>query len=227
MDAAGRGSATVENVNLLLGGLITLAVTAVVQILIIPWVQRRNRRIERWEKDVIELVNLLEVGLPTALRSARHSATGPLSVAEVLRDLEPGNSAERLRKEFGPAVKQAHVEYLALVDLTSHARLLERRVELVRRRAPYWRQLRTSVLRLSIFAIGLDPYNLSLDAGYDFDAYDQGFTAFGERVKNVLELLRVVSDHTKPPQGRLRAFATRRAQAARPRSTPSAAMEVD
>src|SRR5438128_1545755 len=45
----------VRRVSVLLGGLITLAVTALVQILIIPWVQTRTRRRDRWEKDVIEL----------------------------------------------------------------------------------------------------------------------------------------------------------------------------
>jgi hypothetical protein len=42
-----------------LGGLIALAVTAVIQSLIIPWVQRRNRRRERWEEDVIEISALI------------------------------------------------------------------------------------------------------------------------------------------------------------------------
>jgi hypothetical protein len=58
---------TVRGVSLLLGGLITLATTAVVQILIIPWVQRRSRLRERWEADVIKLTTLLKDKLPTSV----------------------------------------------------------------------------------------------------------------------------------------------------------------
>ena len=46
--------------QLVLGGLITLSVTAIVQILIIPWVQRRARIRERWEQDMLELSTLLK-----------------------------------------------------------------------------------------------------------------------------------------------------------------------
>jgi hypothetical protein len=55
----------------LLGGLITLAVTAFVQIAIIPWVQTRTRRRERWEKHVVELDALLRWELPEALSDAK------------------------------------------------------------------------------------------------------------------------------------------------------------
>src|SRR3954470_1624710 len=60
--------------QVLLGGLVTLAVTAVVQILIIPWVQRRNRRRERWERDVIELETLLHHELRGAIDDAERAA---------------------------------------------------------------------------------------------------------------------------------------------------------
>jgi hypothetical protein len=55
--------------QVLLGGLITLAITAVVQIVIIPWVQRRSRARERWEKDVLEMESLLQDELPSVLRA--------------------------------------------------------------------------------------------------------------------------------------------------------------
>jgi hypothetical protein len=45
--------------SVLLGGVITLIVTALVQIFLIPWVQRRTRAIERWEKDIDKLLDLV------------------------------------------------------------------------------------------------------------------------------------------------------------------------
>ncbi|MFC0100219.1 hypothetical protein ACFFKH_22185 [Micromonospora marina] len=59
--------------NLLLGGLITLVVTALVQIFVIPRVQRYNRRVERWEKEITELANLLEEDLPRALKTLSYA----------------------------------------------------------------------------------------------------------------------------------------------------------
>jgi hypothetical protein len=46
--------------SLLIGGLITLIGTILVQILIIPSVQRRTRKRERWERDITELQTLME-----------------------------------------------------------------------------------------------------------------------------------------------------------------------
>lgn len=46
--------------NVLLGGVITLAATCLVQIFVIPWVQARSRRREKWEKDVAELLVVFE-----------------------------------------------------------------------------------------------------------------------------------------------------------------------
>ncbi|QGN47946.1 hypothetical protein GKC29_14540 [Micromonospora sp. WMMC415] len=52
--------------TVLVGGLVTLAVTCVVQILVVPWVQGRGRRRERWEKDVTELLVVFEEEVPAA-----------------------------------------------------------------------------------------------------------------------------------------------------------------
>ena len=65
-----------DPVSVLLGGLITLAVTALVQIVIIPWVQVRTRRRDRWEKDVIELDVLIRWELPSLLSRQRDAAIG-------------------------------------------------------------------------------------------------------------------------------------------------------
>src|SRR5687767_10334618 len=55
-----------ELVQLFIGGMITLTVTAIVQIFVIPMVQRRTRRLERWEEDLVELATMHdeEMGAP-------------------------------------------------------------------------------------------------------------------------------------------------------------------
>lgn len=55
-------------VNLVLGGFLTLVATLIVQIVVIPRVQARTRRRERWEADAIELFDLIELQMPLSLR---------------------------------------------------------------------------------------------------------------------------------------------------------------
>ncbi len=53
--------------NVLVGGLLTLAVTLLVQWFVVPRVEARKRREERWETDVRALGELLTVEMPAAL----------------------------------------------------------------------------------------------------------------------------------------------------------------
>ncbi|MEV0898366.1 hypothetical protein [Actinoplanes sp. NPDC049802] len=115
--------------NVLLGGLITLAVTALVQILIIPWVQRRTRRLERWEKDMVELATLLHEELPQAVSDAYQTAVLHFSV----KDSELHE--EEFRKEMSDQHNAAIIE---LHKLTTRMHLLNRRVRLMKPNAPVW-----------------------------------------------------------------------------------------
>lgn len=54
--------------NVLLGGAITLVVTLLVQIFVVPWVTRRNRRLDEWENDVLRLGGLLAQQIAIAQR---------------------------------------------------------------------------------------------------------------------------------------------------------------
>jgi hypothetical protein len=58
--------------NVLLGGLITLVATAFVQIVVIPHVQHRNRQVERWENDLLELHALAGSDLHDAAVEVQH-----------------------------------------------------------------------------------------------------------------------------------------------------------
>lgn len=110
---------------MLLGGLITLAVTALVQIVIIPWVQVHTRRRERWEKDVIELDTLLRWEFPRLLADAKWRG-------QEVRSL--GKYDEASSPEFEAAEKAAD----KLFDQARRVRVLENRVRLERRKSGFW-----------------------------------------------------------------------------------------
>jgi hypothetical protein len=66
--------------DLLIGGLITLTVTAIVQILVVPRVHQQNQRLERWEKDILELRAIVMERVPRALANLFYSGYGPLII---------------------------------------------------------------------------------------------------------------------------------------------------
>jgi K+ transporter len=122
--------------QLLLGGLITLAVTAIVQILVIPWVQVRNRRRERWERDVIELHTLLEQEMSVTAVEAR---------ALTIFLTRQHDDEQTLRRSEDEALS-------ALETLQSqHTRLwlLAKRVKLISPRSVAWKLLSQDVAELS------------------------------------------------------------------------------
>jgi hypothetical protein len=129
--------------QLLLGGLITLAGTAVVQIFIIPWVQTRNRRRERWESDVIELETLLHGELPAAIAAAQASAQ------RYLREFRNADPAQRISGPMARLETVATEDARDLLDLVRSVSLLEKRVRLLNRRAPFWITLQRNLVVLT------------------------------------------------------------------------------
>lgn len=182
--------------SLLFGGLITLAVTAFVQITIIPRVQQRNRRIERWEEDVVELDQLLNEEIPTILGrateatyrlyAAHHGETpsGPERDENVQRASEAHRRARRrLRKPI------------------SRASVLVRRVRLVNRTSHYWTELslNMSILARQSVHATWDKYTQNHEDIYDLII---GAEREAERaLENVRKTLDVITLPMKPPSG--------------------------
>jgi len=116
--------------QLLLGSLITLAITAVVQIFIIPRVLTRDRRRERWERDVIELHALLRDELPDMIVAARSSAERYRRAMQ-FPALSP---AAGLTATVDQIRVEASEDARDMLDVAKSANLLEKRIRLVNRR---------------------------------------------------------------------------------------------
>jgi len=142
-----------EGVQLLLGGLITLAVTAVVQIFVIPWVQHRNRRRERWENDILELHSLLKDEMPHADYALMIAACDYWSA---LFDIDPrGKSASNDERQH--SLGEAMTAWESQQSLLWRAMILTRKVQLVHTHAPAWHSFKEKINGLANGMALLDP----------------------------------------------------------------------
>lgn len=174
--------------SLLLGGLITLAVTAVVQILIIPWVQRRNRIRERWEKDVIELLTLLDEELGEPVSRVRYEI-------QRLSDARPG-PAEEVETLRGDAIRAWEV----LDALTTRMTNLTFRVIRVNRTAPDWSHLVGDTVEISRAAAQLNPRPWGRGFDTDREAARAALSAINDHSSNAARLLQRVGVSMSPPR---------------------------
>lgn len=185
--------------SLLLGGLITLAVTAVVQILIIPWVQRRNRIRERWEKDVIELITLFDEELGEPLRRFRYEMLRLSDAQERTRRRpgerrpDPDDETERLRDGASHA-------WDALDALTTRMTNLTFRVIRVNQAAPRWGVLMRHTMKISSACAQLNPSPWGLGFDSDRDALLASLAAMADGRMDAVRLLQRITDSMTPPR---------------------------
>jgi hypothetical protein len=177
--------------QLLLGGLITLAGTAIVQILIIPWVQTRNRRRERWEHDVIELETLLHDELPDAIAAAQASAQ------RYLREFRNAHPAQRISGAMAKLETTAMEDAHDLLDLVRSVSLLEKRVRLLNRRAPLWTTLQHDLVVLTDqMASASNAYQRT---GQDDETHRQAWRGLQKALDKAVQTLELVAVPMKPP----------------------------
>ncbi|HET8684093.1 MAG TPA: hypothetical protein VFM54_19805, partial [Micromonosporaceae bacterium] len=141
--------------NVLVGGLITLIGTILVQILIIPSVQRRTRKRERWERDITELQTLMEADFPKHFRTLRRAIVPFLA----LHAFPERHRAEALKQlAYKTAVADAVAAHDELRDTAIRAPWLARRAAVYKSgQDSYWSRLLTDIARLNVSVGALEP----------------------------------------------------------------------
>ena len=196
------------------GGVVTLAGGVVLQVVIVPEVQARSRRRERWEDDLAELWSLLDEQVPRAVRRYRTTAN-VVRLMENIRD-EPDinrrlyeEQQERLVAERAQArsTVEEHLDRLSVV---------EARVRRINSDEPLWQQLQ---LRLRLYQVFL-PSFLWTAAGETVNAptdeqIDSAWEVQEGHRTTVIRLLEPVVTSMRPPRTRMRRLA-RRLRAAHP-----------
>ncbi|GIF66736.1 hypothetical protein Ais01nite_47710 [Asanoa ishikariensis] len=130
----------------LLGGGVTLAGTFAIQLLIVPWVQRRTRGRERWENDVDAIYSAVAEKVSLAVATADRSGHNALMARSFLQTAEHD---ETLNREFLTAtIEGARTADEALAERMAEVRILLRRISRVNPDSPYWDQLALQFLKL-------------------------------------------------------------------------------
>lgn len=131
---------------ILLGGVVALAATTIVQLYLVPRVIARIRGRERWERRVLELATLLEDELPLAIDQCRRTGSD-VRLFERLLDDENYDQAKvqaavsEARTNFDEANRIVGEQMARLQKLTVH-------VEQMNSDATYWTELNLTRSRL-------------------------------------------------------------------------------
>lgn len=196
--------------NVLIGGMITLLVTAIVQVFVIPWVQHRTRERERWEKDVIHLMALVNEELTeklVPLQRAMLSVINAQNAVEVsgVQDQELVKKSEEAAWDASAA---SYSDVRAVLTKITHT---QRRCALVSPHSAYWPQLfnRTQAAWNELRAI--NPFPQSRYSSHDADLLAQSLGRLTQAHDAISEALRVITEPVRPPKQPSR-WVGRRAQ---------------
>ena len=204
--------------GLIIGAALTLVATLVVQTLVIPWVQARTRKRERWEADVIDLLNLLEEQLQRAVRLL-HREADTERVYRSVQD-EPGYNQQMVREELRRVDAARRAADDELTQQVEHMRSLVARLQGVHRTAPHWLQverqtdmLRVHITHASILALGADSVT-------DDEEWNEAWRSIDGARKRLIEQIEPLAGRMKPPRRRVDRRLRARLRVAAHRHTP-------
>lgn len=195
--------------SLLLGSVLTLLATVLVQAFLVPWVQARTRRIERWETSVIELSILMEEALPRAVAEFLTAAQEELRYRTMLQD--PSYNRDRVRESLPQLQSTRRQAAETLGQHRRQIRILMNRVTRWRRRAPFWLVLRAHELGLDV---GLASVTRLMASDQLLGPYDEQWITAWKRLETKEEefadLVDLLASSMRPPSWKL--LPTRRPQ---------------
>jgi len=185
----------------ILGAILTLAGTLIVQILAVPPIQARTRQRERWEDDVIELRAILEESLPNAIERFRHNLYVELN-SKALLDIDNLNSqqlqlARQMQDKDREAAREAEE---TLRQLITRVELRLNRIDHHRPTAPYWNPLRSLErrLRLNYFDVTALRYEAALDIS-NYDDWSARWKPLNDTGQQLHREIEKLSRSMKPP----------------------------
>lgn len=196
-------------VEVFVGGMITLVVALLVQVVVIPRVQARTRNRERWENDVIELRTLINDELPEATQELEFAAD-----AVGLYEASRGSSKydeQRLKALIDEERVRLDAARKRCFGLAYRLARVEGRVSLVNRRDTYWARL--TLARTDFYTelmdTRLDPENEQKTE----DELNERKARLEAGLSRLAEVGGVITDSVAPPpRRRVRKFYRRTAR---------------
>ncbi|MGW6196343.1 hypothetical protein ACWF0M_09355 [Kribbella sp. NPDC055110] len=195
----------------LLASVLTLMATVLVKAFVIPWVQARTRRIERWETSVVELASLVDDTFPRVVAEFRSAAQTELIYRSILDN--PDFDQDRLREAL-PQAKTARQQADDIVD--QHRRrlkILVNRVAKRRSRAVFWAGFRTRELLMD-FKLSNVTSSMVMDElqSPDDEKWTTAWAEYQASAKEFSDLVDELASAMRPPALELRKRFLRRSK---------------
>jgi hypothetical protein len=193
--------------DVLIGGAVTLAVTLVVQVFVIPRVQAWNRWLERWELDVVALATLLDDELPHLHQRLRLAEGNYRFLTELRANAELDQS--RISEAFRAAADDERDARAAVDEAMAKAVRLERRLRRVKPKAPIWVEVlwRQTLLDEATLAATSYPSWIIEDAPVDAAAIGRAWEEVDRAREDLLGAVNGIGGRTRLP----RTYPVRRA----------------
>jgi hypothetical protein len=173
-------------------------VQVVVQVFIVPRVQASIRRHDRWEKNLIELVALVEDELPRAEKGFRWP-TFEVRHATTIEGDERYDQ-QKLKAWRSEATRKQQEADKALGEVLARANRLVRYLALVQPKASYWRQLSRDLQWYRILLMRVDRH---MHERLDDDAFEAGWDEVASGRGNLLKRIEEITAAMKPPPRRV------------------------
>jgi transcriptional regulator of heat shock response len=195
-------------VELIAGGLVTLTVTFLVQVFVIPHVQARIRNRERWESDVIDLHTLVEEEIPRS-NAALHSAGYELRYLSEWKQRDDINK-DRLNEALESATSTFRETRTLGNELMARLSRLEKRVQRIRRRDQFWRRLTLMRIALHVALWDVENDGLPGEKRMSHEEWIDAWEKVRDRLNTLQKLIEIITNPIRPPRRRLLRRAHRR-----------------
>jgi predicted transcriptional regulator len=181
-----------------IGGLVTLSVTFVVQVFVIPRVQTGTRRRERWEKNVLELSALLEEEMPRAISGYKSAAYQVRYTKAWLGD--DAYNQDRVRELWQTSKTELREADRVVGELMARLKVLDSRIRRVRPKAPYWGRLfmRRVKFQLAVWKIDIQPTE-EPDPLDDDERWEEAWKSLQAAQDELIKTLDEIADPMKAP----------------------------
>lgn len=188
-------------IGVLLGGGVTLVAQTVLQLVIIPRVDARKRREDRWERDVLSLGELLTDELSNAASKARHDQwllnTLHISLKNSI-DVDP-KKAKQLRDELLESASESTARFRSLA--TVRMKWLGERVVSLAPKSPNLRKLSRQLRFYEVSALGCTLYDYC-DDNFDNEQFEQNWDRERTSAKDLTATVADLAHQSRPPTSR-------------------------
>lgn len=186
-----------DPVEVILGGVVTLAATFLIQVFVIPQVQARIRNRERWETDIIELLALVEEEIPRAHSLMRSGGYALRYMSEWTR--RDDVDRERLEEMIASTTSEFRRARELGDELIARLSRLERRIRRINSDAPHWRRLALARMSLTIALFDVERDALPGEKLLEDQEWESAWRKVRDAREELTKSVRTVADPMKPP----------------------------